>query len=451
MKQFSCSALRWVECILQERFGHTFIVSPEGSALVLALEDSEREIRFDNLQSVFQKSDSEFPCEHWQASTEGYTAPIDDIIPAPSETELTAPLIEVNEQGATIHYDILGLTYWMLTRMEELRGVDLDSHSRFPATSSHAYKHAYLERPIVDEWMIILGQVIRRVWPALELKKHKFSIKVSHDVDSPSMYAFKTWSEIGRMMVGDLIKRRDLKAFLNAPYVKITSKNELHKLDPFNTFDWLMDISDANGINSAFYFICGRTERDRDSDYEPEHPAIRKLMRRIHQRGHEIGLHPSYGTFQHPVLIKQEAERLWRICSEEGIDQEQWGGRMHYLRWEQPTTLLAWDAAGMTYDSTLGYADRAGFRCGTCHEYPAFDPKSEKQCRLRIRPLVVMETTVISDQYMGLGAGEESEEKIKKIKDSCALVSGDFTLLWHNSKFLNPRYMRLYKNILTAN
>ncbi|WP_234909911.1 polysaccharide deacetylase family protein, partial [Vibrio anguillarum] len=117
-------------------------------------------------------------------------------------------------------------------------------------------------------------------------------------------------------------------------------------------------------------------------------------MRRIHERGHEIGLHPSYGTFQQPELIKQEAERLKRICAEESIDQHVWGGRMHYLRWEQSTTMRAWAGAGMTYDSTLGYADRPGFRCGTCFEYPAFDPVAQEQLNLRIRPLVVMECTV---------------------------------------------------------
>ncbi|MBF4238075.1 hypothetical protein EAY82_26585, partial [Vibrio anguillarum] len=96
--------------------------------------------------------------------------------------------------------------------------------------------------------------------------------------------------------------------------------------------------------------ICGGNH-SHDADYLPEHPAIRNLMRRIHERGHEIGLHPSYGTFQQPELIKQEAERLKRICAEESIDQHVWGGRMHYLRWEQPTTMRAWADAGMTYDS----------------------------------------------------------------------------------------------------
>src|SRR5690554_3617036 len=165
MPQFTTPALRWLQTILQERFGHAFTLTQEAQALVLALQGSEGSIRFDRLQAVFHQSRSDFPCHQWQASAEGYIAPIDDRLPAPSETALPNPLIEINENGVVIHYDILGLTYWMLARLEEVRRKDLDDHQRFPATSSHAFKHDYLERPIVDEWLHILGQVIQRLWP----------------------------------------------------------------------------------------------------------------------------------------------------------------------------------------------------------------------------------------------------------------------------------------------
>ena len=180
---------------------------------------------------------------------------------------------------------------------------------------------------------------------------------------------------IGRMMAGHLLKRRDLKAFLTA--LMSTSRTQLHSADPCNTFDWLMDVSEASNLKSAFYFICGG-DHPNDADYEPEHPVIRNLMRRIHERGRG-GLHPGYSTFQQPERIRKEADRLKHICAEEGIDQNIWGGRMHYLRWEQPVTLRAWADAGLNYDATLGYADRPGFRCGTCHEYTAFDSETESK------------------------------------------------------------------------
>lgn len=183
---FTNNALRWLEVILHERFGIKFILTQQANRLQLSLPSSDGVIIFDQLQSVFHQSHSDFPCQHWQASAECFTGPIEDTIPAPSEKALQMPLIKVNEQGATVHYDILGLTYWMLTRLEEIGRTDLDNHQRFPATSSHAYQHDYLERPVVDEWLNILGQVMNRVWPGVELRQHQFSMKVSHDVDGPA-------------------------------------------------------------------------------------------------------------------------------------------------------------------------------------------------------------------------------------------------------------------------
>ncbi|WP_299735197.1 polysaccharide deacetylase family protein [uncultured Endozoicomonas sp.] len=451
MKKLSSQALLWLEIIIKERFGHPLKLQySECNWLTIGLEGTNKLVSFDCLDDVFLQSFSDFKCEVWKASREGFCAPIYDVLPAPSSRALSDPLIEFVDKGALVHYDILGLTYWMLSRLEEVGRTDLDSHSRFPAVSSHAFKNNYLERPIVDEWLNILGKIIERVWPHLSLKQHQFCTHLSHDVDSPSLYAFKPWSTIGRMMIGDILKRHDFRAFATAPYVKLATRNQLHPIDPYNTFDWLMDLSEENGLKSAFYFICGQTDKMYDSDYTPEHPVIRKLLRRIYNRGHEIGLHPSYSTFNRPELIKKEAERLFQVCAEENIEQSQWGGRMHYLRWEQPTTLRAWDDAGMSYDTTMGYADRVGFRCGTCFEYPAFDPVKNKLLKLRIRPLIAMECTVIDDCYMGLGTGEQALVKFCNLKDVCRLVNGEFTLLWHNSQFLSQLKRELYRDVLAC-
>ncbi|MCG3737694.1 polysaccharide deacetylase family protein [Vibrio cincinnatiensis] len=444
MPYFSISALNWLCTILEERFGLCFKLDQGSSGLTLSLVGKvQGYILFPKLEDAFHQSCSDFPCQQWKASAEGYVGPIEDVIPAPSEIDLPKPLIELNAPGATIHYDILGLTYWMLTRLEEVGRTDLDNHQRFPAVSSHAYLHGYLERPIVDEWLMILGQVIQKIWPEVSLRKHQFSIKVSHDVDAPSMFGFAKPKQLLRNMAVSLIKHKNLKSTAAAPWIRLNSGKRLHSADPYNTFEWLMDMSEANNIKSAFYFICGGSH-SHDADYQPEHPVIRNLMHRIHERGHEIGLHPSYATYQNPDIIQQEAKRLRKIIQEEGIQQNELGGRMHYLRWEHPTTLQAWNDAGMAYDTTLSYADLPGFRCGTCFEYPAFNTVTQELLKVRIRPLIAMECTIIAGRYMGLGYGIEAENKFIELKEKCRKVNGCFTLLWHNSHFTSTLDRQLY-------
>lgn len=447
---FTVSCLRWLENVLEERYGSHPLLTEMPDGLHLSIPGAEGSIRFDTLQPEFHQSRSDFPCGHWNASAEGFVSALEEPLPAPGM--VTPPILMVEQDGAdsVVHYDILGLTYWMLSRMEELGRKDLDEHDRFPATSSHAFQHGYLERPIVDEWLHVFGQIIQRQWPELTLKRHQFSMKVSHDVDDPSRYGFCSAIGLVRAMAGDVLKRREFGKAALAPWIRINSRNRLHPADPANTFDWIMDQSEQHGLTSAFYFICGRTDTKKDADYEPEHPAIRELMRRINQRGHEIGLHPSFQTYRNPKAIAAEASRLRTILTEEGIQQQQLGGRMHFLRWEHPTTMVGWEQAGMTYDSTLSYADRPGFRCGTCFEYPAFEPVQQNALKLRIRPLIVMECTVMAERYMGFGAGNEAFEKVDMLKTRCAAVAGCFTLLWHNSQFNAPMEKLLYLRILSS-
>jgi len=425
--QYSEQKLRWLETILSERLVDDIVLRPSSkNSVYLHLQgcNNHIEIRSNDLQNFSSNSKKnnalwDYDCFEWKSV-------FGDKIIAPGCYELDDPLIRKTDYGYIVGYDVLGLIYFMFSRIEEVDSVDLDQHARFPSTSSHAFKHGYLEIPIVDVWIDIIGQVMQRLWPFIKLKLHNFSIKVSHDVDVPSRYIFQNFSGMFRRMAGDILKRGDFLSAFSAPYVRLQSHDRLPVKDSLNKFNWLMDLSERHNLTSAFYFICGKSHRDTDADYEVGHPAIRSLMREIHARGHEIGLHPSYNTYQTPGAIVDEAKELRRVCAEENILQSDWGGRMHYLRWSQPATLHGWENAQMSYDSTLGYADHVGFRCGTCFEYPAYDPVLDKQLNLRIRPLIAMDVTILSKGYMGLGTSKDAYDKLTALKDACRTMNGTF-------------------------
>lgn len=344
--------------------------------------------------------------------------------------------------------DVVGSAFFMLTRYEELVKPYRDEHDRFPAWASLAFQESFLNRPIIDEYVEILWQAMLCLWPNLKRRHREYSIKVSHDVDEPSIYGFKPPFKLMYALGDDIIKRKDFSVLFNAPLIRMNTKKHLHPKDPANTYEWIMDISENNGLTSTFYFICGRTNPSKDADYEPDHAAIKDLILRIYRRGHTIGLHPSYNTYNRPSLIALEAHRLRRICAEENIQQSTWGARMHYLRWQNPITLQGLEQAGIDYDDTLGYADHAGFRCGTCHEYPAFDLLERKQLQIKIRPLIVMECTVMGRRYMNLGASHVAFEKMKELKEACRNVNGCFSLLWHNTELFLPEQRKIYQNLL---
>lgn len=443
--------LNWFQQIFFEYFGVKFIFEIIGNNIVIRLNESNKTILFSNSDQEFYRfGKTNLNCYEWNAEIEGFFSPLNSFLKAPSTNPLPEILVSFNDNGAIINYDILGLTYWMLNRLEEIGRNDLDNHERFPATVSHAYKYNYLDRPIVDEWFDILKQTIQKVWPNIKFKEHQFCIKVSHDVDAPSDFSFLTPLGLLKKIAVLIIKKKNIKLAMLAPYIYLNGRKKIHHLDPLNTFNWLMKISEKNNLTSAFYFICGRTDKRKDAQYDLNHPIIKSLISEIYRRGHEVGLHPSYNSFNNPQQISAEAKYLKNICKEIGVVQDNWGGRMHYLRWSHPHTLQAWNDANMNYDSSLGYADLPGFRCGTCHEYTGYNPLTDTILNLKIRPLIVMDCTVVANHYLGLGYTKEALNKILEYKNLCRKFNGNFTFLWHNSFFSGPSSFELYKDIIES-
>jgi peptidoglycan/xylan/chitin deacetylase (PgdA/CDA1 family) len=219
--------------------------------------------------------------------------------------------------------------------------------------------------------------------------------------------------------------------------------------DPCNTFEMIMDISEQHNLKSAFYFITDHSAGQIDGVYSIFHPLIRNLLKRIAERGHEIGLHASFNSYNDSVQTKKEFDLLKKVCTEEFIEQRCWGGRQHFLRWETPITWQNLEDAGLDYDTTLSFADRIGFRCGVCYEFSVFDVIAKEKLKLRERPLTVMEATVMREKYMNIDVkSEEAFQAITKIKGYCSLFKGDFRLLWHNSRLVEENDIRLYRQVL---
>ena len=371
-------------------------------------------------------------------------APLADI-PAIFGTDEMA----VGRDGIVCGIDIFASSFFMLTRWEEHANRSRDSHGRFPSTGSLARRQGFLHRAVVNEYVEMLWNMLCHLKCGQERKARDFRIFPTHDVDAPFLYADKSPRVAVRRMGGDLIRGKGPKKALLDFHCWSAACRHAGR-DPYNTFGHIMETSERFGLKSTFLFITDHRMPEYDGNYDISHRHLRGLLAGIHAKGHDIGLHLSYGSAADPGQTRREFEILRRVCSEEGVRQEQWMSRQHFLRWETPATFKNLDLARINYDSTLSYADSAGFRCGVCYEYPAFDVLGRTRLAVRERPLLVMECTVIDERYMGLGHGEGAFAFVKSIKDTCRRFSGDFVILWHNTRLLGQDERRLYHEILQA-
>ncbi|RZU99599.1 polysaccharide deacetylase family protein [Spiribacter vilamensis] len=358
------------------------------------------------------------------------------------------PGIQRSQNNLRLPIDIFGSAFFMLSRYEELVVQDPDEHDRFPAWASLAYQEGFLERPIVDEYVEILWEAMRTLWPDLGRSKREPRTRVTCDVDSPFCFDGSVRRMV-RRAGGDLLKRGSPGGAARTVVGSWLARRGDHRLDPHrNGLEFIMDVNEQVGRSVGFYFIAEKTDPRFDKPVSLDDPRIRSLFREIHARGHEIGLHPGYNTYRHPEAMAQSVETLRRVMADEGIEQAQIGGRQHFLRWETPTTARLWDENSLDYDSTLSYADRPGFRCGTCREYPLYDLEERRGLRLRERPLIVMECSVIADRYMALGYSNEALALMERYREICYQFGGDFSLLWHNSHLDSAADKRFYRRLV---
>lgn len=343
-------------------------------------------------------------------------------------------LVKIGEH-LHLNLDIFGSAFFMLSRYEELITKDRDHHDRFPATASVAYKASFLDRPIVNEYLEILWVCLVSLWPDLKRKERTASNFITCDVDwpfNPAVYSLKSAIKKAARL---LIKDKNPIASFQVTLTYLGAKLGLKVKDSFrDAISWMMDVNEAAGNRVAFYFITHNTSKS-DTAEDFNSPRMRSLFREIANRGHEIGMHPGYETYNNLANFKKTVDELKRVLKEEGIVQTSLGGRQHFLRWDTAQTPHLWEKNGLAYDSTLSFADKAGFRCGVCYEFTMYDLVNRKPFKLKQRPLIVMECSIIAPRYEGLGYTEQTMQRFSYFKKVSHQFNGTFNLLWHNSHF----------------
>jgi hypothetical protein len=357
------------------------------------------------------------------------------------------PLLEPVPDGLRLRVDVFGSAFFMLTRYEELVRPERDEHGRFPVAASVAAREGFLHRPLVDELADLLWAALRRLWPGLRRAPRRRRVILTHDVDWPLVTLGRSRAQVARSAAGDLVRRRAPGVALRRLRAHGRVRRGRLDADPGDTFDFIMDTSERHGLASAFYVMAGHTSPAHDGAYSLDHPWIRALLRRIRRRGHRLGLHPSYATWRDPGRVRAELHALAAAAEEEGVGQDAWGARQHFLRWENPATWRAYEEAGLAYDTTLGHPERPGFRCGACTEYPAFDLRGRRRLAVVERPLVAMDVSLTL--HMGLSL-EEAGRRVLALDAACRRHGGDLVLLWHNDQLMTRNQRYRYRELVAA-
>lgn len=304
-----------------------------------------------------------------------------------------------------------------------------------------------LYRPVVDEAYLAAGGE-KPAWP----EGKPFAVCLTHDVDAVTLYSQRqvfrggvqalrnaeNWIEQSK---GILIFGRDCAA--------AALRNGAS--DPLHCYERWLEAEMAVGARSTFFFWPGwgsvRKHHHSDCTYDltdrivfdGQKFTVAEMIRDIACRGWEIGLHPSWYSFNNVDEMKRQKAALEKALGNDVVSV-----RQHYLHYDIRVTPRVQAEAGLRYDSTLGFNDNVGFRYGTCYPWKLYDLQAEEALPITEIPLIIQDGALLNPTK-GMRLDEDMAfQYVVQITEAVERVGGVLTLLWHPSAIMKPPWWNLY-------
>ena len=356
------------------------------------------------------------------------------------------PIIETIDKTVVIHADIIASTYFLISRYEEfVRKAERDVHGRFPGKESLPYRAGFIDRPVVDDYGVLLRSILREQGEDISEPEAKISkVYLTHDVDR--LTHFRSIRGLVGGLLRGIKKPKEGKKAIRSFFGKL-------KDDPWYTFPYLFkldvglrkEIGDKYCQNIVFIRSGGKKHREDRPFPNLHNHDYKTLIRYCKRRNISIGLHTSYEAGINPKLVNEEKQRLEHLARVHTSYS-----RSHFLCSREPMDMLYLLNAGITDDFTLSYADMAGFRLGTCRPVKWINLISKEITALTLHTLNVMDVSLSEKRYMYMNAHDAflyCEQLINQIEK----YNGELVLLWHNDSVENTSssYQReLYAGII---
>src|SRR5690606_17510004 len=119
----------------------------------------------------------------------------------------------LNNEKILCGLDLFGSMFFMLSRYEEMVVKERDQHDRFSAKSSVAFKGEFLMRPIVNEYLEILWQLLSYLDNSLIRRERTFKTILTCDVDWPFNPINRSYNLFAKTLLSSVAKLSLKKSF----------------------------------------------------------------------------------------------------------------------------------------------------------------------------------------------------------------------------------------------
>ena len=339
--------------------------------------------------------------------------------------DLTTPVVEQWSESdapeqvvAVVRNDLIYNTFFFISRAEEVINKQRDEHGRFAAAYSVLGEHNRLMVPTLDEYARLVMKAVGQPLPPSGFSH----IYLTHDIDTIAHYRHLRGA-LGGLWRGEW--RQVLRSWRDI------------EDDPAYTFPWLVEQDSRVPLAEKIYFVKHSFGKGYDyPQYNHHSPDAHRLRKFMEWNKVTIGWHSSYYGVG---SIEQRSKRRDELSVH----------RSHYLNCsiENMRKLVS---LGITDDYTMGFADQAGFRLQTSRAVLWIDPERMQLTELVLHPLIIMDVTLSSKNYMALDQ-VEATYVCQQLIDKVRMHNGDLCLLWHNTSINQTDYHKsLYPELLQS-
>ncbi len=341
------------------------------------------------------------------------------------------PAFFQSQSDSSMGFDVFSASFYLVSRYEEYLPFVKDIHQRFQAESSLAYKHDFLQKPLINIWAKSLMQKIKQKHPDLEVISPTYNYISTIDIDNAFYYLEKGFV---RSLAGFFasIFSFDFNG-IQQRFAVLLGKQK----DPYDTYDAQLKLQKEYNLK-VIYFILLADYGLNDKNISFTKRKFQLLIKRLADYA-SIGIHPSYGSNTNFSKLPKEIKRLEGITKREVTKS-----RQHFLKLTLPETYNQLVDFGIRDDYTMGFASAIGFRASICSAYTFYNLDTETILPIKIHPFAVMDATLL--YYLKLSP-EQSLTQISALIEEVKNVNGTFISLWHNDTFSNYKQWEGWESV----
>ncbi|WP_316735346.1 DUF7033 domain-containing protein [Pedobacter aquatilis] len=301
---------------------------------------------------------------------------------------------------SALPFDVFAASFYILSRYEEYIH-RANGNLEFKAKDSLQYKWKILNRPVIDEWALLIKNMLRKKYPSLRFPEKKFShqstINFTLKPDVPEKFIPKT-----KFIFSSIFNKE--QKYLSGIFDKLTGL----EINPEFVIE---SLDKVHSTQKPIYFI--NFPADSKNRLKFEHNSL-FLKNKI------VGLfRPCTTDKEKFVSLKSDLFKLKELQqSLINLSSQQTEGL------KLPSCYLHLLSAGISSDYSMGYEDTPGFRAGTCTPFNWYDLQLEKVTAISIKSYAICDNAF---QYLGFN---EAVNITNTFIDVVKMVNGYFCSSW---------------------